>query len=164
MTRPSTQPPPTAVPPSAHPFLVAGLTLLALAPATASLAGPPAPAAAAAPLVVTAKLVEIPSKFPSDELYDYAYVMRYEVVGGPMDKQSILVAHYKPRQPRAKIADADKMKPHVSGKVRSFKQGDVHKLTLSAGLKAIWQGAVVDEFAATDRKSLRYWALVADPA
>ena len=34
---------------------------------------------------VTAKLVEIPSKFPPDDLYDYAYVMRYEVVGGPLD-------------------------------------------------------------------------------
>src|SRR4051794_22578863 len=30
------------------------------------------------PISVTAKLVEIPSKFPPDDLYDYAYVMRYE--------------------------------------------------------------------------------------
>src|SRR3954453_12061948 len=118
--------------------------------------------AAGAPLVVTAKLVEIPSKFPPDDLYDYAYVMRYEVIGGPMDKQSILVAHYKPRQPRGKIKD--QMKDKVGGKLRSFKQGDVHKLELSPELKKIWQGAVVDEFAATDRKSVRYWALVADPA
>ena len=49
---------------------------------------------------VTAKLIEIPSKFPPDDLYDYAYVMRYEVIGGPMDKAQILVAHYKPRVPR----------------------------------------------------------------
>jgi hypothetical protein len=120
------------------------------------------PAATPAPLLVTARLVEIPSSFPPDELYDYAYVMRYEVIGGPMDKQSILVAHYKPRQPRSKIKD--QMKAHVSGKLRSFKQGDVHKLQLSADLKRLWQGALVDEFAATDRKSIRYWALAADPA
>ncbi len=44
-------------------------------------------------LQVTAKLVEIPAKFPPDDLYDYAYVMRYEVTGGPLDKSSILVAH-----------------------------------------------------------------------
>ena len=113
------------------------------------------------PISVTAKLVEIPGTFPLDDLYDYAYVMRYEVIGGPLDKQSILVAHYKPRQPRAKIKD--QMKAHVAGKLRSFKQGDVHKLELSAELKRIWQGALVDEFAATDRKSTRYWALVADP-
>jgi len=111
---------------------------------------------------VTAKLVEIPSKFPPDDLYDYAYVMRYEVIGGPLDKSSILVAHYKPRQPRSKIKD--KMKAFVSGKVRNFAVGDVHKLELSSDLKKIWKGPLVDEFAATDRKSVRYWCRVANPA
>jgi len=139
---------------------------------SAALAGPvraaapaPAPAPAAAPaghLVVTAKLVEIPGKLPDDELYDYAYVMRYVVVGGPMDKQPIFVAHYKPKQPRAAIKD--KMKSVVSGKVRTFHQGDLHKLELTADLKSVWKGALVDEFSAVDRKSTRYFALVTDPA
>ena len=111
---------------------------------------------------VTAKLVEIPSKFPPDDLYDYAYVMRYEVVGGPLDKSSILVAHYKPRQARAKIKD--KMKDYVGGKLRSFTVGDIHKMKLSPDLKKIWKGPIVDEFAATDRKSVRYWCLEVDPA
>jgi len=119
------------------------------------------PAAPAATLTVTAKLVEIPGKFPSDDLYDYAYVMRYEVIGGEMDKKSILVAHYKPRQPRAAIKD--QMKKYVSGKVRSFHQGDVQKLQLTSDLKSVWKGALVDEFAATDHKSVRYFALSADP-
>jgi len=119
-------------------------------------------ARAEAPLEVTAKLVEIPSKMPPDDLYDYAYVMRYQVQGGSMDKQSILVAHYKPLQARSKIKD--KMKDHVGGKLRSFNQGDVHKLKLSADLKAIWKGALVDEYAATDHKSVRYWCLQVDPA
>ena len=127
------------------------------------LLAPSAPAHAEGEAVsVTAKLAEIPSKFPPDDLYDYAYVMRYEVVGGPMDKQSILVAHYKPRQPRSKIKD--KMKDHVRGKLRSFNQGDTHKLKLEPSLKKVWTGALVDEFAATDRKSVRYFALEADPA
>ena len=119
---------------------------------------PPAPAAT---LNVTAKLVEIPGKFPSDDLYDYAYVMRYEVIGGELDKKSILVAHYKPRQPRSAIKD--QMKKYVSGKVRSFHQGDVQKLQLTSELKSVWKGALVDEFAATDHKSIRYFALSADP-
>lgn len=119
-------------------------------------------AEAAAPIEVTAKLVEIPSKLPPDDLYDYAYVMRYQVQGGALDKQVLLVAHYKPLQARSKIKD--KMKGQVSGKLRSFNQGDVHKLKLSADLKAIWKGALVDEYAATDRKSVRYWCLQADPA
>ena len=113
-------------------------------------------------LDVTAKLVEIPSKLPPDDLYDYAYVMRYQVQGGPLDKQFILVAHYKPLQPRSKIKD--KMKAQVGGKLRSFNQGDVHKLKLSAELKTIWKGALVDEYAATDHKSVRYWCLQVDPA
>ena len=116
----------------------------------------------AAPLEVTAKLVEIPSKMPPDDLYDYAYVMRYQVQGGPLDKQFILVAHYKPLVPRSKIKD--KMKAQVGGKLRSFNRGDVHKLKLAADLKSIWKGALVDEYAATDHKSIRYWCLQVDPA
>jgi hypothetical protein len=116
---------------------------------------------APSPLEVTAKLVEIPSKLPPDDLYDYAYVMRYQVQGGALDKQFILVAHYKPLQPRSKIND--KMKAQVGGKLRSFNKGDVHQLKLSPDLKGIWKGALVDEYAATDRKSIRYWCLRVDP-
>jgi hypothetical protein len=126
------------------------------APSTARADGAPA-----ATLNVTAKLVEIPGKLPSDDLYDYAYVMRYEVIGGEMDKKSILVAHYKPRQARSAIKD--QMKKYVSGKVRSFHEGDVQKLQLTPDLKSVWKGALVDEFAATDHKSIRYFALSADP-
>jgi hypothetical protein len=118
-------------------------------------------AAPSGELDITAKLVEIPSKFPPDDLYDYAYVMRYEVIGGPMDKASILVAHYKPSQPRSKIKD--KMKAHVAGKLRSFVQGDVHKLKLTADLKNVWKGPLIDEYSATDHKSVRYFCLQADP-
>ena len=117
---------------------------------------------AAQNLEVTAKLVEIPSKMPPDDLYDYAYVMRYQVQGGELDKQFILVAHYKPLVPRSKIKD--KMKDQVGGKLRAFNQGDVHKLKLASDLKAIWKGALVDEYAATDHKSVRYWCLQVDPA
>jgi hypothetical protein len=116
----------------------------------------------AAPIEVTAKLVEIPSKMPPDDLYDYAYVMRYQVQGGAMDGQFLLVAHYKPLVPRSKIKD--KMKARVGGKLRSFNTGDVHKLKLASDLKSIWKGALVDEYAATDHKSVRYWCLQVDPA
>ena len=121
----------------------------------------PAQAGSAA-IEVTAKLIEIPSKLPPDDLYDYAYVMRYQVQGGALDKQFILVAHYKPLQARSKIKD--KMKAHVGGKLRSFTQGDVHKLKLSPGLKEIWKGALLDEYSVTDNKSVRYWCLQVDPA
>jgi hypothetical protein len=112
-------------------------------------------------MTVTAKLVEMPSKPPPNDLYDYAYVMRYEVIGGPLDKTSLLVAHYKPLLPRSKITG--KMKAFVSGKLRNFVPGDVHRLKLSSGMKQIWKGELVDDFEATDRKSIRYWCLEADP-
>ena len=111
---------------------------------------------------VTAELIEIPSKFPPDDLYDYAYVMKYRVCGGALDGEEILVAHYKPRRPRKKIKD--KMDEHVDGKLKRFKQGDKHKLSLDPELQSIWKGAVIDDFFATDRKSTRYWCLKADPA
>ncbi|MBW2703701.1 MAG: hypothetical protein JRF33_23025 [Deltaproteobacteria bacterium] len=111
---------------------------------------------------VTAKLVEIPSKFPPNDLYDYAYVMKYEVVGGKLDKQTILVAHYKPRLPRKKIKD--KMKKFVKGKLKKFKEGAVHKMLLDPKLEKIWQDALVDEYFATDKKSIRYWCLKVDPS
>jgi hypothetical protein len=142
-------------------LLCAALGVLVSASLTGPIRAADAPPAAAH-LTVTAKLVEIPGKFPDDELYDYAYVMRYVVVGGPMDKQPIFVAHYKPKQPRGAIKD--KMKSVVSGKVRTFHQGDLHKLELTGDLKSVWKGALVDEFSAVDRKSTRYFALVTDPA
>jgi hypothetical protein len=52
---------------------------------------------------VKAKLVEIPSKFPPEDLYDYAYVMQYEVLEGAMKGQKIFVAHFNPRIARKKV-------------------------------------------------------------
>ena len=37
---------------------------------------------------VKAKLIEIPGKFPPDDLYDYAYVLKYQVIGGTLDKKN----------------------------------------------------------------------------
>jgi len=111
---------------------------------------------------LTAKLIDIPGKFPADDLYDYAYVMKYKVIGGKLDGQEILVVHYKPRRARNKIKD--QMQKFVSGKLKRFKEGDRHSLTLDPELDKIWQGTVIDDFFATDRKSIRYWCLKADPA
>ena len=113
-------------------------------------------------LKVTAELVEIPSAFPADDLYDYAYVMKYRVKGGPMDGQTLLVAHYKPRRQRRQIDD--RMKAHVAGKLKRFRKGDVHLLVLEPELEKIWKGTLIDDYRATDRKRLRYWCLRADPA
>jgi hypothetical protein len=56
------------------------------------------------------------------------------------------------------------MQAFARGKARSFTVGDVQKMKLTSELKKVWTGALVDEFAATDRKSVRYWCLEVDPA
>ena len=111
---------------------------------------------------LTARLTNIPGKFPTDELYDYAYVMQYQVQGGAMDGQSIFVAHYKPRRARGEIDDT--MKKVVSGSLRRFEVGALHHLILTPDMRKVWKGAVVDEFFDTDRRSKRYFCLKADPA
>ncbi|MFC1610770.1 hypothetical protein ACFL6C_07420 [Myxococcota bacterium] len=111
---------------------------------------------------VKAKLMEIPSEFPPNELYDYAYVMKYEVIGGSLDKETIYVAHFNPRQKRSKVRDD--MQKWVKGKLRRFKVGDVHQMTITPHLEKIWRNAVEDNYATTDRKSTRYWCLQVDVA
>jgi hypothetical protein len=135
------------------------LTLILCVPAAQ--AGEPA-GVPTSTIEVTARLTKIPGKFPADELYDYVYVMQYQVEGGALDKQTILVAHYKPRRARNEIDD--NMKKVVGGSLKRFEVGAVHKLTLTAEMRKVWKGAVVDEFFDTDRKSKRYFCLKADAA
>ncbi len=129
--------------------------------ASTSQAGEPA-GTPVSTIEVTARLVKIPGKFPSDDLYDYAYVMQYRVEGGAMDKQTILVAHYKPRRTRNEINDG--MKKIVSGSLKRFDVGALHRMTLTPNMRKVWKGAVVDEFFDSDRKSKRYFCLKVDPA
>ena len=129
--------------------------------ASAAQAGEPA-GAPTSTIEVTARLAKIPGKFPADDLYDYAYVMQYQVEGGAMDKQTILVAHYKPRRARNEIDD--NMKKVVGGSLKRFEVGALHQLTLTVDMRKVWKGAVVDEFFDTDRKSKRYFCLKADAA
>ena len=129
--------------------------------ASTSRAGEPA-GAPTSTIEVTARLAKIPGKFPADELYDYVYVMQYQVEGGALDKQIILVAHYKPRRARNEIED--NMKKVVGGSLKRFEVGALHRLTLTAEMRKVWKGAVVDEFFDADRKSKRYFCLKADPA
>lgn len=113
-------------------------------------------------LVVTATLKEIAGPFPANDIYNYAYVMRYEVAkvhqGAYADKD-ILVGHYNPRLAREDVKDDQDGK--VGGNVKSFQVGDVHYLVLSP-LDGIWTGAIEDDY--YKDKRARHWALWADMA
>lgn len=113
-------------------------------------------------LALTAELREIAGAFPANDLYNYAYVMKYKVVKvhqGNFPDPEILVAHYNPRIARAEIKDEQDAK--VGGNVKSFQAGDVHYLVLDP-LDGAWTGAVEDDY--FKDKSARYWALWADKA
>ena len=60
------------------------------------------------------RLPEIPGEFPANDLYNYAYVLKYQVLEvhrGKVDSKEIFVAHYNPLKPRSGVQD------EVSGKV-----------------------------------------------
>ena len=106
---------------------------------------------------VQAKLLEIPGKPPPNDLYDYAYVMKYKVMGGELDGKEIYVAHFNPLQARKKVQED--MRSWVAGKLRRFKTGDVHQMKITPHVGDIWKNAVEDHYFDTDRKSTRYWCL-----
>ncbi|MDD5673160.1 MAG: hypothetical protein PHC61_03265 [Chitinivibrionales bacterium] len=112
-------------------------------------------------LVIEARLVEIPGKFPPNDLYNYVYIMKYriiKVVKGKYVSQEILVGHYNPLIPRDRIKD--KMQKLAQGDVQKFEVGAKHKLVLIAPLESAWKDAVEDEFIDSDLE--KYYALKAD--
>lgn len=113
-------------------------------------------------LVITATLRDISGPYPSNDIYNYAFVMRYEVAevhqGAYADKD-ILVGHYNPRMAREEVKDDQD--PKVGGNLKSFQVGDSHYLVLSP-LDGIWTGAIEDEY--YKDKRARHWALWADMA
>ena len=114
-------------------------------------------------LIVIARLIEIPGKFPPNDLYNYVYIMKYrvmKVLKGVYSAQEILVGHYNPLIPRPQIRD--KMAAFVSGNVAKFETGAKHKLVLVKPIERIWKDAVEDDYADSDLD--KYYALKADVA
>jgi hypothetical protein len=111
-------------------------------------------------LKIEARLIEIPGKFPPNDLYNYVYIMKYKVIKvlkGPYTKKEILVGHYNPLISRERIKD--KMVSTVRGNVRRFEVNGRHMLTLIP-LERIWKDAVEDDY--TDLDLQAFFALEAD--
>jgi hypothetical protein len=114
-------------------------------------------------LIVIARLIEIPGKFPPNDLYNYVYIMKYrimKVLKGTYRAQEILVGHYNPLIPRQQVKD--KMTPFTGGNVAKFETGARHKLVLVKPIERIWKDAVEDDYADSDLD--KYYALKADVA
>jgi hypothetical protein len=107
---------------------------------------------------VTAQVLEIPGSFPANDLYNYAYVVKYPVVSvhrGQLEWNEILVAHYNPLKPRSKAHD--EIYGNVGGHLQRFHAGDIHRMALQASLDQYWMGGVIDKY--HTEKGQRYWAV-----
>src|SRR5262245_29595620 len=107
---------------------------------------------------VTARLTEIPGAFPPNDIYNYAYVLKYRVLKvhrGKFEGDEIFVAQYNPLKPRATVQDDVSGK--VGGDLRKFQAGEEHRMALEAPVDQYWMGGIIDKY--FDQKGVRYWAV-----
>jgi hypothetical protein len=112
-------------------------------------------------LIIKARLVEIPGKFPPNDLYNYVYIMKYQVISvenGNYSNKEILVGEYNPLISRSQIKD--KMDKYVDGNVSKFEIGSLHRLVLIRSIDRIWKDAVEDDYFDSDLQ--KYFALKTD--
>jgi len=112
-------------------------------------------------LVVNARLVEIFSSFPNNDLYNYVYIMKYRIISvikGTYKEQKILVGHYNPKIARNQIKD--KMDPIVDGDASAFTIGEKHKMVLITPIESVWKDAVEDNY--EDSDAPKFFALRCD--
>jgi hypothetical protein len=113
---------------------------------------------------VTARLVEIPEGAIFErELYNYATVLKYEVLEvhrGKVKGQTIYVGHYNPFKPRSEAAD--RRVQDVGGHLKSFKAGEVHRMALEDSMLDHFTGGILNKYSEEDTDPI-YWAVWTDP-
>ena len=109
---------------------------------------------------VTARLVEIPEGAIFDrELYNYATVLKYEVLEvhrGKVKGETIYVGHYNPSKPRSEVAD--RRVQDVGGTLKSFRAGDVHRMALEESMLDHFTGGILNKYSGEDTDPI-YWAV-----
>ena len=109
---------------------------------------------------VTARLIEIRGEFlPNDNLYNYAFIMKYEVLEvhrGQLEAKEIVVAHYNPLKPRPTVAD--EFYPDVGGRLKKFRDGDTHRMALEVPLDDYYIGGIIDRYF-KEKKGSIYWGV-----
>jgi hypothetical protein len=108
---------------------------------------------------VTAKLVEIKGDLIDDPMYDYAHVMKYEVLEvhrGDVNEPVIYVGHYNPAKPRDRVADA--RVGDIGGNLRKFKTGDIHRMALEVPIDDHYMGGIINKYFESNIGPI-YWAV-----
>jgi hypothetical protein len=112
---------------------------------------------------VTAKLAEIPEgAIFKRELYDYATILRYEIVQvhrGNLTNHTIYVAHYDPWKPRSEAVD-QRVKT-IGGNLRQFQVGDSHHMALEVPVDDYYMGGIINKYFGLETGPL-YWAVWTD--
>ena len=109
---------------------------------------------------VTARLVDIPGTFPPNDIYDYAYVMEYEIVQVHRGEVSgtIFVGQYNPLKKRAEAAD--ERSGEIGGNINRFRTGDLHRLALDVPIDNFCMAGIVNEYAEKEPSDVPiYWAI-----
>jgi hypothetical protein len=95
---------------------------------------------------VTARLLDVPAgAIFKRQLYDYATVLKYEVIQvhrGSVPNRIIYVAHYNPFKPRAEAAD--RRVKTIGGDLVTFAPGQVHRMALEPSAEEHYMGGVVN--------------------
>jgi hypothetical protein len=112
---------------------------------------------------VTARLVEIPEGAIFErELYNYATVLKYEVLEvhrGKVKGQTIYVGHYNPFKPRSEVTD--RRVQDVGGNLKSFRAGQVHHMALEESMLDHFTGGILNKYSGEDTDPI-YWAVWTD--
>jgi hypothetical protein len=147
--------------------LAVGLALLIFASLSCGReSGRPAAVVPEAPLQtngtveVIARLLEIPDGaiFKRD-LYDYATVLKYEVLAvrrGAVNDGVLFVGHYNPWKPRQEAAD--RRVARLGGNLREFRAGQTHHLALEVPLEEHFLGGLVNKYFGQTTGPI-YWAV-----
>jgi hypothetical protein len=152
---------------------LAGATLLALALALAACgnsnrsssmtAGDPR-LATNGTVEVTAKLLEIPEgAIFKRELYDYATILKYQVIQvhrGKLATNVLFVGHYNPWKPRAEAAD-QRVKG-IGGTLKQFRARETHRMALLVPIDDHFMGGIVNKYFGQETGPL-FWAVWTNP-
>jgi hypothetical protein len=114
---------------------------------------------------VSARLLEIPEgAIFKRELYDYATILKYEVLHvyrGELKTKTIFVGQYNPFKPRNEAADA--RVPRIGGDVREFRAGQIHHMALDFPIEDHFMGGIVNKYFGQSTEPI-YWAIWTDRA
>jgi hypothetical protein len=123
---------------------------------------------------VTARLVEVPEGAIFERpLYNYATVLKYQVLEvhrGKVKGDTIYVGHYNPWKPRSDVgtnpytpqsASGERSAEQIGGTLKSFREGQVHRISLEGSMLDQFTGGILNKYAEEDTDPI-YWAVWTD--